>query len=131
MTLSNGTPVANHNRECIQVAVIGGGIGGLCLALGLQKYSHLDVHIYEAAPAIHEIGAGVTLAPNATNALELISPQVKARLKGHATTNMWPKYQNTWADYKMVCLKRLVRSSFAHRALCRALVQTKANYSIC
>lgn len=42
--------------EPIQIAIIGGGIGGLALSIGLQKYSHIQVKIYEAASKFEEIG---------------------------------------------------------------------------
>ena len=43
-------------REPIHIAIVGGGIGGLALAIGLQQYSHVQVKIYEAASKFSEIG---------------------------------------------------------------------------
>ena len=43
-------------QEPIHIAIVGGGIGGLALAIGLQKYSHIQVKIYEAASKFFEIG---------------------------------------------------------------------------
>jgi salicylate hydroxylase len=51
--------------------VIGAGIGGLTLALGLQRAGR-PVIVCEAAPALAEIGAGITITPNATRALEFL-----------------------------------------------------------
>lgn len=48
--------------------VIGAGIGGLAVALGLQRQG-LEVEVYEAAEAIRPVGAGLALAPNGLNAL--------------------------------------------------------------
>jgi salicylate hydroxylase len=48
----------------LKVIVVGGGIGGLTAALALLK-SGQHVDVYEAAPAWADIGAGVTMAPNA------------------------------------------------------------------
>lgn len=39
----------------------GGGIGGLCLAVCLSKFAHLEVKLYEAAGQFREIGAGVMI----------------------------------------------------------------------
>ena len=42
----------------------GAGIGGLMLTVALQhmdKAKKLDIHVYEAAPALGEIGAGINL----------------------------------------------------------------------
>jgi len=52
----------------LQVAVIGGGIGGLSAALQLLQVG-LDVHVYEQAPHIAEIGAGIQISPNASRIL--------------------------------------------------------------
>jgi len=48
--------------------VIGGGIGGLSAALHLLR-AGFDVHVYEQAPAITEIGAGIQISPNASRLL--------------------------------------------------------------
>jgi salicylate hydroxylase len=47
-----------------RILVAGGGIGGLTTAIALLKYGFV-VDVFEAAPAFNDIGAGVTLAPNA------------------------------------------------------------------
>lgn len=49
----------------MKVAVIGGGIGGLSAALQLLKLG-IDVQVYEQAPHIAEIGAGIQISPNAS-----------------------------------------------------------------
>ena len=52
----------------MDVAVIGAGIGGLTAALALAR-AGLTVRVYEQAPALREVGAGIQLAPNATRLL--------------------------------------------------------------
>lgn len=93
-----------HRSEpkAISVAIIGGGIGGISLALGLLKHSHIDVHVYEAAPAFGEIGAGVALGPNAQRALEIIGPSAKEAVLKTASTNMWDSHANEWFQYRVV-----------------------------
>ncbi len=56
------------DRHC-DVIVVGGGIGGLTLAAGLQRRG-VDAHVYERAPALAEVGAGLTLWANALYALD-------------------------------------------------------------
>jgi salicylate hydroxylase len=53
------------------VAIIGGGIGGLTAALSLQHFG-VPVRVFEQARAPREIGAGVTVTPNAMNALDFL-----------------------------------------------------------
>jgi salicylate hydroxylase len=53
------------------VAIIGGGIGGLTAALSLQRFG-VPVRVFEQAQAFREIGAGVTITPNAMNVLNFL-----------------------------------------------------------
>lgn len=50
------------------IIVIGGGIGGLTAALALLRRG-LDVVIYEQAPELREVGAGVQIGSNGTRVL--------------------------------------------------------------
>jgi salicylate hydroxylase len=54
--------------EPLSVAIVGGGIGGLTAALSLLR-AGFDVHVYERASALSEIGAGVQISPNASRIL--------------------------------------------------------------
>ncbi len=45
------------------IAIVGGGIAGLALALGLHRHG-VAARVYEAAPEIAEIGVGITLLPH-------------------------------------------------------------------
>src|SRR5689334_17663146 len=53
------------------VAIVGGGIGGLFAANALLAHG-LRVSVYEQAPALGEIGAGVYVTPNAVRHLERV-----------------------------------------------------------
>lgn len=54
--------------RALRVAIIGGGIGGLAAANALRQ-QHIDAHVYEQAPALTEVGAGIAIAPNAIRVL--------------------------------------------------------------
>lgn len=54
-----------------KILIIGAGMGGLGLALALQRAGR-KVAVFEAAPELAEIGAGLSLSPNATHALNYI-----------------------------------------------------------
>ena len=49
-------------------AVVGGGIAGLATALALRQ-SGVETTVYERAPELREVGAGIALWPNASRAL--------------------------------------------------------------
>ncbi|EIN11914.1 FAD/NAD(P)-binding domain-containing protein [Punctularia strigosozonata HHB-11173 SS5] len=55
-----------------RVAICGGGIGGLCLAVALSKYPDIRVDIYEAAERFKEIGAGVMIWSRTWRILQLL-----------------------------------------------------------
>ncbi|KAJ3989844.1 FAD/NAD-P-binding domain-containing protein [Lentinula detonsa] len=44
-----------------RVAICGGGISGLCLAVALSRYPNIQVDVYEATDRFKEIGAGVMI----------------------------------------------------------------------
>ena len=52
----------------MKVAVAGGGIGGLTLALMLHERG-IDVHVYEAVGEIRPLGVGINLLPHASQQL--------------------------------------------------------------
>jgi salicylate hydroxylase len=53
------------------VAIVGGGIGGLFAANALVAHG-LQVKVYEQAPALGEVGAGVFITPNSVRQLERV-----------------------------------------------------------
>lgn len=76
-----------HSEEPrIKVSIVGGGIGGLALAVGLVKQPHLDVHVYEGVSGYADIGAGLALHKNAITAMDLIDPAVKKAYFSKALT---------------------------------------------
>ncbi len=54
-----------------KINIIGGGIGGLCAAIALRQ-QEFQVQIYESAPEIKALGAGLALSANAVKALKAI-----------------------------------------------------------
>src|SRR5258705_8058783 len=55
----------------LRIAIVGGGIGGLTAALALQARG-LDATVFEQAEVLREIGAGVSIHPNAARLLKRI-----------------------------------------------------------
>jgi salicylate hydroxylase len=60
--------IARSSKQRLRVAIVGGGIGGLTLAIALRQRG-LAAEIFEQAHELNEIGAGVALAANATREL--------------------------------------------------------------
>jgi salicylate hydroxylase len=53
------------------IAIVGGGIGGLVAALALVRRG-IDVDVYEQAPELRELGAGVQISANGTHVLHAV-----------------------------------------------------------
>lgn len=61
------------------VHIVGGGIGGLAVAIGLHRRG-FDVHVHEAAPSYAHVGGGHWLYANALHALDQLEPTLRADL---------------------------------------------------
>ena len=86
----------------LRVAVVGGGIGGVAAANALLQRG-MDVRLYEQAPALTEVGAGVAIQPNGARMLKRlglgdelarwgarwVDPQF-CRTDGTYAAAMWP-----------------------------------------
>ena len=71
----------------LPVLVSGGGIGGLAAALALVRQG-FEVTVFEQAPQIGEIGAGIQLGPNAFHAFDALGVGDKARSRAVYTDYM-------------------------------------------
>jgi len=58
----------------MEIAIVGGGIVGLGLALNLQQRG-LQCRVYEAVPEVKELGVGITLLPHAMGELARLGLQ--------------------------------------------------------
>ncbi|KAF2204951.1 putative salicylate hydroxylase [Delitschia confertaspora ATCC 74209] len=64
----------------LDVAIVGGGIAGLTLALGLLSRG-IKTTIYERGRSFREIGAGIGFTPNAEWAMKVLDPRIHAAFK--------------------------------------------------
>ena len=79
-----------------KIVIIGGGIGGLTAAVALARMG-LAAEVYEQAPALEEVGAGVGLWPNAMAALERIGLSGKvAQLAAPVSRQGLMRPDGTW-----------------------------------
>lgn len=51
------------NNKDLSIAIVGGGYGGAAAALALTKNGFTNVKVYEQAPGMSEVGAGIGLRP--------------------------------------------------------------------
>ena len=78
------------------IVIIGGGISGLAAGIALARRG-LEPQIYEQAPELKEVGAGVTLWANAFRALESIGLAGKVlQLAGDFTGGGVKRRDGTW-----------------------------------
>lgn len=59
----------------LSIGIVGAGIGGLAAAVGLSQRGFTRVTVYEAAPAIAEVGAGIQVGTAEYKTLELKTHQ--------------------------------------------------------
>jgi salicylate hydroxylase len=71
----------------LRIAIVGGGIGGLTAALALRARG-LDASVFEQAEAVREIGAGVSIHPNAARLLKRIGLDDQLRNIGSPINGM-------------------------------------------
>ena len=53
----------------VRIAIIGGGIGGLTIAIALRQFG-FEPEVYEQAPALLDVGAAIAIWPNAMRVLQ-------------------------------------------------------------
>jgi salicylate hydroxylase len=65
----------------VRVAIVGGGIGGVAACLALRRQG-IAADVYEQAPALGEVGAGVALHPNGVRMLARLGLSDEVRAHG-------------------------------------------------
>ena len=79
-----------------RIAVIGGGIAGLGLALGLKRKG-INCDVYEAVPEVRELGVGITLLPHAMR--ELAALGLQGKLEAVAIENLESVFFNRYGQF--------------------------------
>jgi salicylate hydroxylase len=86
------------------IAVVGGGIGGLAAAAFLRR-AGLAATVYEQAPALGEVGAGLVVAPNAARLLRRLPAAAGLERAGVALETGWEFRR--WADGSVLFAQHL------------------------
>ncbi|MBT8767041.1 salicylate 1-monooxygenase [Metapseudomonas boanensis] len=81
----------------LRIGIIGGGISGVALALDLCRHGHLDVQLFESAPAFGEVGAGVSFGANAVRAIAGLGLGEPYRQIADRTPEPW---QDVWFEWR-------------------------------
>src|SRR6478672_8561347 len=102
-----GRPMAQDPR----VAIVGGGIGGLTAAVAMHRHG-IDVKVYEQSLQITEIGAGVSLSPNAIKALRALGLAVPIAEIGFESDHQLVRTWNTGDIVSKVFRKGVYEKEF-------------------
>lgn len=70
-----------YKKTEIKISIIGGGIAGLTTALALNKVG-IRSEVYEQAPELNEVGAGIWMQPNALKVLDWLEIGAVIRKNG-------------------------------------------------
>lgn len=123
----------------MKVAIAGGGIGGLALALMLKQRG-IDAEVYETVAQIRPLGVGINLLPHAMReltelglqpaisdiAIETASlsyynkfgQQIWSEPRGRAAGYDWPQYSIHRGELQMLLLKTAIERLGADRVHC-------------
>ncbi len=80
MALSGQEQTQTQTKGPMDIAIVGGGIVGLILAIGLTRQG-VKVKVYEQARGFREIGAGIAFTANAIRCMNFIDPSVVTALR--------------------------------------------------
>ncbi|MFZ9511682.1 MAG: FAD-dependent monooxygenase, partial [Burkholderiaceae bacterium] len=80
----------------MRIAIVGGGIGGLGLALSLHARG-IACDVYESVPQVREVGVGITLLPHAMR--ELAALGLQGALEPLGIENLESVFFNRYGQY--------------------------------
>ncbi|QEM82970.1 salicylate 1-monooxygenase [Halomonas binhaiensis] len=89
--------LSRSDNKRLSIAIVGGGIGGVALAVGLSRDPGLEVHLFEAVQQFSEIGAGVSFGPNAVRSICLLGLEDAYRSIADSTP---PPSEDVWFEWR-------------------------------
>ncbi|MGB7175792.1 MAG: FAD-dependent monooxygenase [Xanthobacteraceae bacterium] len=87
-------PLCGTMHIMIRMAIVGGGLAGLAAANALARFG-IETEVFEASPALGEVGAAVNIAPNATRALIAIGLGEKIADVGLSSPGIYTRNMQT------------------------------------
>jgi salicylate hydroxylase len=111
-------------RDKITILIAGAGIGGLTAALSLLRKG-FDVEIYDQAPSLREVGAGVQISANASRVLYALGLGDELARIGMKPTERETRLWNTGQTWRQMALgaSAVERYGFPHFTVHRADLQ--------
>ena len=86
-------------KKQFHIAIVGGGLGGLSLAIGLERRG-VAVQVYEGASAFTDNGAGLVFAKNSMDAMKKVSPDIYSAFSKRSSKQGWESKQSNYMDYR-------------------------------
>lgn len=84
----------------VRIAIVGGGIGGLTVALALRQFG-FEAEVYEQAPELLDVGAAIAVWPNALRVLERVGLREKIAAQAGEIRHIY------WLDKRGSLVKRI------------------------
>ncbi|CAH0038017.1 unnamed protein product [Clonostachys solani] len=129
---SNATNSAAGQSPKLEIAIAGGGIAGLITAIALIKHPGVNIHVYERAEELREIGASIALGPNGLSSLDKLG--VKNAFDDNILYRQrsgWPMVYRHWKtseiigydEHRNVKDKRFITTRYHRAHLHKALYE--------
>lgn len=113
----------------MKILIVGGGIGGLTTALACQHF-HLDYEVFEAAPEIREVGAGIWVPPNAMQVMKKLDVADAVLNKGRLLNSISVGGPHGERWYTLQTAKVISKYGFGTVAIHRAHLQSLLYHSL-
>lgn len=95
----SGDTVVSNSGSRFSIAIIGGGLGGLSLAISLLQRG-IPVRVYEGATDWTDAGVGLVFAKKSMAAMEKLSPYIYKAFAKRSSTQGWESKKTTYMDYR-------------------------------
>jgi salicylate hydroxylase len=87
-------PAAPMTKQQLDIAIVGAGIGGLTAALALTR-AGFAVRVFEQAPVLAEVGAGLSLSPTAVHGLNALGLRETLETKAYKPEDQCVRHYQT------------------------------------
>ncbi|MCS6946307.1 MAG: FAD-dependent monooxygenase, partial [Steroidobacteraceae bacterium] len=98
----------------VDIAIVGAGIGGLTAALALQR-AGFHVRVFEQAPQLAEVGAGLSLSPTAVHGLKYLGLRETLESKAYPPEDQCVRHYRTAAPLVWINRGRSLLEKYGER----------------